>query len=88
MFEDLVYSRHIERIQVHQVHPVPDKITNPRGPFPLELFDEPEIVVAPSEDAQYGATAQNDFKPKKFLRCSLCFLRVAEDQTESHECGN
>lgn len=78
--------------RAHQVHPVPDKITEPRGPFPRELFDEPEIVVdtpALNEDGSsfpLGATAQNNFKPPKYLRCAYCQARVLETETESHVC--
>lgn len=76
-----------------QVHPVPDKLTAERGPFPRELFDEPEIIYpdpAYSEDGSDfapGATVQNNFKPLKYLRCVVCEARVREDETSSHTCG-
>ena len=78
--------------RAHQVHPVPDRITEPRGPFPRELFDEQEIVVdkpALNEDGSefpLGATAQNQFKPPKYLRCAACMVRVLESETDSHVC--
>ena len=31
--------------RAHQVHYVPDRITEPQGPFPRELFEESEIIV-------------------------------------------
>ena len=34
----------VTRHQAVQVHPVPDKIQNPQGPFPKELFRESEII--------------------------------------------
>ena len=78
--------------RAHQVHYVPDRITEPQGPFPRELFEEPEIIVdkpALNEDGSefpLGATAQNQFKPPKYLRCAACMVRVLESETDSHVC--
>lgn len=75
-----------------QVHYVPDHITTPRGPFPRELFDEPEIVMdAPAynedgSDFALGATAQNNYKPPRYLRCGACYARVLETETDQHIC--
>lgn len=83
----------IIRTQAVQVHPVPDKITPEYGPFPQELFDEPEIFYADpaySEDGlgfMPGSTVQNNFKPVKYLRCIACSARVLETETSSHVCG-
>lgn len=83
----------IIRQQAIQVHPVPDRLTAENGPFPRELFDEPEIVYpdpAYSEDGSDflpGATVQNNFKPVKYLRCIACSARVAENMTDQHICG-
>ena len=58
------------RIQRHntiQVHPVPDHVREARGPFPQELFDEPEIITDQydktefGEDMPVGGTVQNNF---------------------------
>jgi hypothetical protein len=89
MFDESVYAMRVERIQALQVHPVPDKILSPKGPFPSELFDEPEIVVTlPKEDFLPGSTAQNDFKPPRYLRCALCNTRVLENEKNEHKCGD
>jgi hypothetical protein len=81
--------------QAVQVHPVPDKITNPVGPFPRELFREPEIIS--DYESQYsedgsefalGGTAQNNYKPPRYLRCSACMARVLETETSEHVCSN
>lgn len=76
-----------------QVHPVPSSVQAPRGPFPAELFREPEIVTEyfseAAEDGSnmpLGATAQNNFRPERWLRCSVCFSRVLSTETEEHEC--
>ena len=76
-----------------QVHPVPQTVTDPKGPFPRELFDEPDIVVdyepQDNEDGSnfpLGATSQNNFKPVRYLRCSVCLVRVLETETENHVC--
>lgn len=83
----------IRTIQTFQGHPVPSQVTRPKGPFPPELFADPEIVVdydpAYSEDGmdfELGATAQNNFKPPRWLRCYDCHERVREDETELHSC--
>jgi len=76
-----------------QVHPVPKTMMDPKGPFPRELFDEPDIVVdyepQDNEDGSnfpLGATVQNDFKPIRYLRCSVCLVRVLETETQNHVC--
>jgi len=80
------------RHQAKQVHPVPDHMVNPRGPFPRELFDEPEIIYDNIDDSEYGGnmalggTVQNNFKPPKVMRCGSCFARVMENETEHHVC--
>lgn len=82
----------IIRQQAIQVHPVPDRITPETGPFPRELFDEPEIVYATpaySEDGNEflpGSTVQNNYKPIKYLRCVACGTRVPENETALHVC--
>ena len=81
-----------------QAHPVPDRVMAPQGPFPPELTSghpasEPEIIydyvqAAPEDGSEFlpGATAQNNYRPPKFLRCSLCNERVREEETEYHVC--
>ena len=82
----------IIRQQTIQVHPVPDRVTPEYGPFPRELFDEPEIIYpdgAYEEDGSdfaLGATVQNNYKPIKYLRCVVCSERVAESETSNHIC--
>ena len=85
------------RLQRHnavQVHPVPSHIVNPQGPFPREMFAEPEIVdnydPEASEDGSnfpIGATAQNNFKAPRTMICSHCEARVPENKTGDHVCG-
>lgn len=88
MFDEPIFAVRVERKQAVQTHPVPKKVTAPRGPFPDEMFAEPEIRSA-SEAAEFepGATAQNNFKPEKYLRCARCLVRVRESETEDHICG-
>jgi len=41
----------ITKKQAVQVHPVPDRMMDPVGPFPPDLFREPDIVVdRPNQD--------------------------------------
>jgi hypothetical protein len=84
----------IVRVNAIQAHPVPDRVHAPRGPFPQELFREPEIVteyVSESDETgnnfELGATAQNNFKPEKILRCRSCHEKVLYSQTSSHSCS-
>jgi hypothetical protein len=79
--------------QAKQAHPVPSTLTFPQGPFSSELLAEPEIVYdyhpAYGEDGadhELGSTAQNNFKPVKYLRCSVCMARVIETETSTHVC--
>jgi len=82
----------VTRHQAKQVHPVPDRMIEPRGPFPRELFDEPTIVYdtpAFNEDGldfPLGATVQNNYSPPKYLRCGVCLSRVLETDTDKHIC--
>jgi hypothetical protein len=81
-----------------QAHPFPDRITYPVGPFPPELTvgnpaSEPEIIYdyhsALNEDGSDflpGSTAQNNYKPPRYLRCSVCDVRVLEEETPYHVC--
>lgn len=79
--------------QAKQGHPVPASVIAPSGPFPRELFKEPHIVddyePAMNPDGiniPLGATAQNDFKPIKWVYCSSCYERVKAAETENHTC--
>ena len=84
--------------QAVQAHPVPDRVTSPQGPFPPELtvghpLSEPDIIYeyqeALAEDGSEflpGATAQNEYRPPRYLRCSLCYIKVLESETEYHVC--
>lgn len=83
----------ITKKQAVQVHPVPDRMMDPVGPFPPSLFKEPEIVVdykpninEDGSEFPLGATAQNNYNPPRYLRCALCLTRVLETETEYHVC--
>jgi hypothetical protein len=81
------------RVQAKQVHPVPKQVTGENGPFPDSIFKEPEIIYdyepelnEDGSDFPKGATAQNKFKPIKWLVCGSCFTKVKETETENHVC--
>lgn len=68
-------------------------VTRPKGPFPPELFQNPEVIndyaqafPEDGEDFPLGATAQNNFRPLKWYRCYDCHDKVREDELELHEC--
>lgn len=88
MFDEPIYAVRVERKQAVQTHPVPKKVSAPQGPFPSEMFDEPDIISVPEyQEFAPGATAQNNFRPEKYLRCARCLARVKEADTETHICG-
>jgi len=83
----------ITKKQAVQVHPVPDRVMDPVGPFPPDLFREPDIVIdltpnheEDGSDFPLGATAQNDYKPPKYVRCAYCLTRVLDLEKENHRC--
>lgn len=85
----------ITKKQAVQVHPVPDRVMNPVGPFPADLFREPDIVVDYNSkngedggDIPLGGTAQNNYRPPRYLRCAVCLVKVLEAETEYHVCEN
>jgi len=80
----------IIRQKAVQAHPIPKRVHAPHGPFPEELFDEPEIAYdtpLDGDEFEDGATAQNNFKPVKHYICKHCGERVTEDEIETHVCG-
>lgn len=77
--------RIIKKIQAYQAHPVPTHISSPRGPFPAELFQEPEVVIEDIDEDTSG-TVQDNFGKLKWLRCIDCHERVREDFTDFHVC--
>ena len=83
----------IRTVATFQGHPVPSTVSRPRGPFPPELFEEPEVIydydqAYPEDGSNFedGATAQNNYTPLRWLRCYDCHAKVREDETEQHEC--
>lgn len=80
--------RIIKKVPTYQAHPVPQHISAPRGPFPAELFQEPEVVIEEMQEDAEGGTVQNNFGKLKWLRCIDCHERVREDFTDFHVCEN
>lgn len=83
----------IERIQTKQGHPVPSRALPTQGPFPRDIFSHPPV----SEDYEqisgnggpeipFGSTAQNNFKPFKWFRCTECNVKVKETDLNYHRC--
>jgi len=83
----------VTRTKAVQVHPVPSRITSPKGPFPPELFRESKIVTeydfaSPEDGSDFpvGATVQNDFQEVKWMICASCYERMPEAKTGDHVC--
>ena len=80
----------ITRVITKQGHPVPSHSHSPRGPFPPEIFKDPEITTeyeSFDDDNPVGSTAQNDFKSPKVFKCSVCSVVVYEHEIPSHVCS-
>lgn len=81
--------RIIKRIVTKQGHPVPSSSHSPRGPFPAEIFQQPEIITdyeSFDDDNPVGSTAQNNFKSPKMFRCKECAVIVFEHEIPDHVC--
>lgn len=79
----------IQRVVTKQGHKIPSSSHAPRGPFPPELFAEPEIVTdyAPFDnDMPIGATSQNNFTSAKMFRCNGCNVVILENEIPGHVC--
>ena len=82
----------IERIVTRQGHPVPETAHQPKGPFPPELFQAPEVVTqyVPQADGgveiPVGGTAQNNFAAVKWFRCKVCEGVLREQEVDDHYC--
>ena len=79
----------IERIVTKQGHPVPETAHSPKGPFPPELFSEPELITEYTpfdEEHPRGATAQTSFKSPRMFRCNYCTDVVLEHEMSDHIC--
>jgi hypothetical protein len=83
----------IKTVATFQGHAVPKTVSRPKGPFPPELFREPEVIYdyeqaypEDGSDFEPGATVQNNYQPLKWLRCYDCHAKVREDETEQHDC--
>lgn len=80
----------VQRVVTKQGHPVPSSAHSPRGPFPAELFREPEInysYTPADEDVPVGGTAQNNFTAPKRFQCRDCGMVVLEHEIPSHICS-
>lgn len=79
----------IQRIETKQGHPVPKSAHAPRGPFPPELRQRPQVIVdyvPEDEEIATGATAQNNYTEPKVFRCKLCLDYLYEHQIPDHQC--
>jgi hypothetical protein len=79
----------IQRVVTKQGHAVPSSSHAPRGPFPPELFREPEMIsdyTPIDDDVPIGGTAQNNFRAPKLFRCKSCSVLVLEYELDEHVC--
>ena len=80
----------IERVVTKQGHPVPKSAHSPKGPFPPEIFYEPEVITEYTpfdHDIPHGGTAQNNFTSPKLFRCTYCTIVVLEHEIGNHICS-
>lgn len=64
-----------------QGHPVPKTARRPSGPFPAELFADPEIIN--EYDRPYEQTPKQEVT---WVYCRDCDAKVRSDETEYHDC--
>ena len=81
----------IERIITRQAHPVPKQAYKPKGPFPPEIFKDPEILTdyvpqsdGGGEEMPVGSTVQNNFQPLNWFKCNGCGAIIPEHQIPDH----
>ena len=82
-------TRIIQRIETKQGHPVPKSAGPAKGPFPPELYAQPEVITEyppEIEDVPVGGTAQNNFRPPKVFKCRDCDELVLEYNISNHIC--
>ena len=80
----------VQRVITKQGHPVPKSAYGARGPFPAELFKEPEIIYdydSEEDDVPIGGTAHNHFTAPKRFECRDCEMIVLEHEIPSHHCS-
>jgi hypothetical protein len=83
----------IERIQTKQGHPVPKTALGTQGPFPRELYmSQPVnnnyvgVTGNGGPEVPFGSTAQNNFQPLSWLRCSECRTVFKSTDADAHMC--
>lgn len=76
----------IKYIDCWQAHPVPRTMRPAYGPFPAELYEEPEVINAYDSPLSSIYTDEEDNPPLRWVRCADCHARVLEDEAEFHEC--
>jgi hypothetical protein len=64
-----------------------------QGPFPRELFSHPPVNTEYEQvsgnggpEVPWGSTAQNNFKPYRWFKCTECRETIKEPDLESHIC--
>lgn len=65
----------VKNIKARQAHSLPDRVGRAVGPFPRELFQQPEVINPYNPE------------PEKWLVCSVCGGRELEVNVEFHICG-
>lgn len=64
----------IKQVQARQAHATPTRVGRAFGPFPPELFQQPEVI------NPYAAA------PEEYLTCSVCGGQELESNVEFHVC--
>ena len=66
----------VKQVRARQAHEIPTRIGRARGPFPEELFRQPEVINPYNPE------------PEKWLICSVCGGKELEANVDFHECGD
>lgn len=64
-----------------------------QGPFPRDIFSHPPVVTDYEKisgnggpEIPFGSTAQNNYKPLKWVRCKNCSEVIKESNISIHSC--
>lgn len=64
-----------------------------QGPFPRDIYTHPPVVTEYEQisgnggpEIPYGSTAQNNYKPLKWVRCKKCSEVIKQSDIQYHTC--
>lgn len=68
---------------------MPKSAHSPKGPFPPELYQRPEMITdyePLDQEVPTGGTSQNNFTEPRVFKCRFCDELMYEHKTADHVC--